>query len=110
VETSSAVDKWLRSRSRGRILDHSAKPTYVLGGLGALLYMFGLRRPAGLIWVSLGAGSIGAAVSRASNGSTIFPAWFVCLERERRFLALHLPFLLIGGALILGEDKCGQAD
>jgi hypothetical protein len=79
------------------------KPTYVLGGLGALMHLLGFKRLAGLLWVALGAGSIGAAVSRASNGSTIFPAWFVCLERERRFLAFHIPFLIVGSVLVLRE-------
>jgi hypothetical protein len=77
------------------------KPTWTLGALGALLVVLGHDKLGGLIWTLLGAGSVGVALQR--SGSSIFPAWFVCAQQEKKYLAQHLPFLFGGIWLILND-------
>jgi len=72
--------------------------TWILSFGGMLLAALGRRDLAGLMWFSLGAGSVGVAFDRATSGQLRFENVHrqELSEEEIDFLVGHLPFLFLG--------------
>jgi hypothetical protein len=77
---------------------HYCGLTWILSFGGMLLAALGRRDLAGLMWFSLGAGSIGVAFDRATSGQLRFENVHrqELSEEEIDFLVGHLPFLFLG--------------
>jgi hypothetical protein len=82
--------------------------TWILGFGGMALAAVGRRDLAGLVWVSLGAGSVGVAFDRATAGDLHFDKvrHGPLTEEEVDFLCGHLPFIPLG----LFALYCGRHD
>lgn len=86
-------------------LGHFVGLTIVLGFGGGLAAVFGNRKLAGVFWMMLGAGSVGAAFSRSTKETLRLDRLHPLTHEEIAFLLAHLPFLLLGLMMLLMKER-----
>lgn len=98
--------------SKGRVWAHVGRHlrstadllgfTVVLGVSGAVALILDRRQLAGALWLALGAGAVGASFDKATGGALTFTAVRPLSKSEHAFLVAHVPFVLLGAALLMG--------
>lgn len=91
-------------------LGHFIGFTILLGVGGGLAAVFERRKLAGILWTTLGAGSLGVAFARSTNETLRFDEMHSLTHEETAFLAAHLPFFLLGLMMLLVRKRSCRAE